>query len=325
MKHIVYCDLESAYGNALSQHIEKQIRQRNLTASVQISFFNEVTALETLLQIMEPDVLLLDGDIPLDQRKRWKAGRKVILSRDKQSALAPEEEPQDKYQRSDVLMEKILREETFSFTKKDMKTEQAEVIAVYSPIHRIGKTTFALTMAQSLARQKRLLYLNFDPFSKHLFPFHKEENAKTSKTSHWERDVKPGQTRKSLSDLLFLMEDVNENVGLAISMMTSSMDQVEYLMPMEYMQDLLSVKASRWKQMIEVIRAQCIFDTIILDLCDGVQGLYDILLNATRVYTPVLDDVASQEKLRLYQSNLIDTGYEEVLSISTKQLMQATG
>ena len=39
------------------------------------------------------------------------------------------------------------------------------MIGIYSPVHRIGKTKFALRLGQKMARQVPVLYLNLEGYS----------------------------------------------------------------------------------------------------------------------------------------------------------------
>ena len=52
--------------------------------------------------------------------------------------------------------------------------DDVEVIGVYSPIGRSGKTTFAITLGQVLAKEKETLYINMEEFSALSKIFNKE-------------------------------------------------------------------------------------------------------------------------------------------------------
>ena len=50
-----------------------------------------------------------------------------------------------------------------------------------------------------------------------------------------------------------------------------------------------------------------------LDLGEGVQGLFDILRQCDTIYTPFVEQEGARAKLRQYTDNLCRLGYEEVL------------
>ena len=63
-------------------------------------------------------------------------------------------------------------------------------------------------------------------------------------------------------------------------------------------------------------------DTVILDLGDCVDGLYEILRRCVKVYTPYIRDGISEAKLQQYEDNLRQTGYEDILSRTVKRVMK---
>ena len=64
---------------------------------------------------------------------------------------------------------------------------------------------------------------------------------------------------------------------------------------------------------------KCIYEAVILDLGDAVNGLYDILKKCSKVYTLYIDDETAQAKLKQYEENLRTAGYADVLEHTVKK------
>ena len=177
--------------------------------------------------------------------------------------------------------------------KKEDEGDCTQLIGVYSPIHRIGKTNFAIELGKEIAKEKRALYLNLEPYAgSHNFPQTLDEN---------------------LGNLLYYAGQDYENLGLKISTMTGQMDKLDYITPISIQQDLHVIKTEHWLDLISKILHHCIYETIILDVSDGIQGLYEILDSCDLIYTHFIEESPALGKMKMYTENLIQTGYESIL------------
>lgn len=77
---------------------------------------------------------------------------------------------------------------------------EGQLIGVYSPVHRIGKTKFALELGRELSKEGPVLYLNLEEYSG---------------TSHYF----PEETEHNLTDLLYYLRQDKAIIGLRISAM----------------------------------------------------------------------------------------------------------
>lgn len=177
------------------------------------------------------------------------------------------------------------------------------LIGVYSPVHRIGKTRFAIRTGQKLSEQVPVLYLNMEGYSGGSYYFPEE----------------PGQ---DLGDLIYCMKQERSDHGLKISSMTGQSGGMDYIMPMKNEIDLRAVRGEEWISLFDQILDKCIYEVVILDLGDCIDGLYDILRHCARVYTPYIRESASIAKLEQYERNLRTAGYGDVLSRTVKKQMQ---
>ena len=171
---------------------------------------------------------------------------------------------------------------------------RGELIGVYSPVHRIGKTRFAMELGREMAKKEPVLYLNLEEYAGGSYYF-------------------PDQTGQTLADLLYYSRQEKGNLGLRISTMAGQDEALDYILPIPCVQDLQGVSGEEWLRLFEQIRENCIYQKVILDLGDSVNGLFQILEECHTVYTPYIEDEVARAKLNQYAENLRRTGREKVL------------
>ena len=177
------------------------------------------------------------------------------------------------------------------------------LIGVYSPVHRIGKTRFAIRLGEKLSEQVPVLYINLEGYAGGGYYF-------------------PEETEYDLGDLIYCMKQERTDHGLKISSMAGRLGGMDFIMPMENESDMRSVRGEEWISLFDQILEKCIYEVVILDLGDCIDGLYDILRNCSRVYTPYIREGAAIAKLEQYERNLRTTGYGDILSRTVKKQMQ---
>ena len=156
---------------------------------------------------------------------------------------------------------------------------------------------------QKIAEKMPVLYLNLEGYSggNHYFP---------------------EKTTQNLGDLIYCMKQERTDYGLKISSMTGQAGGMDYILPMENESDLRTIRGNEWLRLFEDILEKCIYEVLILDLGDCIDGLYEILRSCVRVYTPYIRESAAMAKMEQYEQNLIATGYGDVLSRTVKKQMQ---
>ena len=174
------------------------------------------------------------------------------------------------------------------------------MIGIYSPVHRIGKTKFALRLGQKLARQIPVLYLNLEGYSGGAHYF--QEGAD-----------------KDLGDLLYFLKQERDDWGLKLTAMAVRKNGMDYILPMKNEQDLRSVRGEEWIRLLDMIMEKCLYEAVILDLGDAVCGLYDILRKCDRIYTPYICESAAEAKMEQYEENLRTAGYADILTKTVKK------
>ena len=148
-----------------------------------------------------------------------------------------------------------------------------------------------------------VLYLNLEEYAGGDFYFH-------------------DQTGKTMADLLYYARQEKGNLGLHISMMAGQEDELDYILPMPYVQDLQEVSTEEWLKLFDLILENCIYQKVILDLGDSINGLFQILEACHTVYTPYIEDEIASAKMNQYAENLRKTGKEKILEKTIQKKMK---
>lgn len=235
-------------------------------------------------------------DVRTDERSRSLHEVKTNARRRKTQGARPEErsrrhpEPREEERRQNA-------------SANSQATTARELIGVYSPVHRIGKTRFALELGRELSKKEPVLYLNLEEYAGGSYYF-------------------PDQTDQTLADLLYYARQEKGNLGLRISTLVGQDQDLDYILPMPYVEDLQGVTAEEWLRLFEQILEHCLYKKVILDLGDSVNGLFQILEVCDTVYTPYIEEAAARAKLNQYAENLRKTGRESVLEKTVQKKLK---
>ncbi len=298
-KNFVICDVEKEYARNFMQAISARKE-----LGFQMHLFQNLEHLEAFSKKKEIHILLLGEDYPAGKRKEISANVRYVLVKGEEKGLLPDEKGIYKYQSADMILTRIL-EDSMDGGELMRRREGrgGQLIGIYSPVHRIGKTRFALELGKELSKEGPVLYLNLEEYSGMDYYF-------------------PQNTGQNLGDLLYYIRQDKGNLGLRISAMAGQTGGLDYVAPIPVIQDLRAVGEEEWLRLFEEIFSNCMYKHVILDLGDGIRGLYPILRACRTVYTLYTDDPVSQAKLRQYSENLRVTGFEDVLEHTVQKKVQ---
>lgn len=152
-KNLVICDPETKFASAFAQYLT---RQKELAVRVRTcSDLSYVLAIQEKEKI---DFLFISSEYPEDSRKQVKAGMVFVIAPEREVALENREVPIYKYQPGDQILAEMIRQCSMSGDEKQIflkitGKKNCRVIAVYSPVRRIGKTTYAIRLGRKLAKE----------------------------------------------------------------------------------------------------------------------------------------------------------------------------
>ncbi len=209
----------------------------------------------------------------------------------------------DKYQAAEEVLKQLLGVymEVAEVQLPRVCTNRKTVfIGNYSPVRRCMQTSFAITMSQILAETHSTLYLNFEHYA-------------------GIAELVPDLQTLDLADLLYFVNAEKEKFRMRLRTMLKHKGRLDYIPPMKSGQNLLTITAQEWMELLQKIEALEEYEYVILDLSESMQGLFDILRLCDRIYTLTREDRIARAKLLQYEQVLALHEYEDVMD-KTRQL-----
>lgn len=153
-----------------------------------------------------------------------------------------------------------------------------EVIGIFSPVGRCGKTGFALALGEILAEERKTIYLNLERYS-----------------GLKDLAIIP-DGGGDINDLIYFYRLDENSLVYRLSSLIRSFRNLDYIAPALTGEDVMSVNASEWSSIISTLAAAGEYEVVILDLGVSLEDAVYLLSICDRVYMPVLDDRVSSAK-----------------------------
>lgn len=299
-KMIGICDEETDYAKALMNAINSRTN-----TSLILEVFTDVKSLEEAIAVSAIEVLLISPAF-YSESVETAADRKaipiIILDNGKKSVGGDLQKPRIlKYQSAEKIERKIMEELKDAGIGNPDQSGEAEIIAIYSPIHRIGKTSFALALGQELCKKQRVLFIDMEEFS--VIPALLNENYETD-----------------LTEVLYTACQEGDLLQMKLPMFVRNLNGMDYIPPariplqlMEPVHEMGSAWREDWHEFIQKIAATGLYDTLVLDVGDSIRGILELLGSCSRLYIPVKEDPVSQGKLQQFMDMVEQVGYTEIL------------
>ena len=290
-ENFVICDTQKSYSENLFRRLSEK-----LSGYFQFHVFHDIENLKIAAKSMQVNILLIGEEYGKEDRDEIPARQKYLLIGEKiPNERSPTEIPFFRYQSVSSMLELLLQEKNqensevqthqiqlVSDRSQTVKANVNGLIGIYSPVHRIGKTRFAMRMGRVLSESIPTLYLNLEGYSGLNYYL-------------------PEESGMNLGDLLYYMKQESINPVWKISTLISHMNGLDYIAPIRAEQDFREVTKEEWNQLLDLILEKSIYKVIILDLGDTVDGLYDLLGRCSKVYTPYIEEGAAKAKLNQYE------------------------
>lgn len=198
-----------------------------------------------------------------------------------------------KYQPMPQLMRQVLKAQCES-TEEIAQPGNMTVMGVYSPGQCVQTTPFALALAQLLAKEQRVLYLNFRPF------------VGLAKLLG-----EPEET--DLSDAFYLLGQGEVQTGQWQPECVRKIEDLEYILPAASPDDLRGIGEAETGRLLQGIRETGQYETVILEVGDVCAGFFSLLAACHTVYMPVSEDCCFTAQLQQYETLLTRRGYAGIL------------
>lgn len=260
---------------------EELLLKKEVTAGVRIC--SSIEYIGRMLEIGNIRVLLISEEIPYEVRKQLFAGKRIVLTKEHCADLGIDETELMKYQSIDKLaavIMKVFLENSFQLSKRN--GHQGKVIGIYSPVHRIGKTTFALKFGKELAEEENVLYLNLETYAG-IGGYFRDEEV------------------QDLSHLLYYAKQENDAISVRITSIVRQMGNLSYIPPVKIGTDLKTVDMEEWKELFEKLTRQSIYETIIIDIGDSIQNIFEMMEMCDWIFIPFAEDVYAKAKMQQWR------------------------
>lgn len=298
-KIFAICDMEEGYGTRLMEYLLEKVR-----IPYTLHLFTQVEELRKFAGREEIEILLIAESALRLLKIEFLRQQVVQLFVLKESDQPMQEELYciDKFQSPAKIVEILSDTAVVMWDWKPdqmMKNTAVKLIGIYSPIKRCLQTSFALTMGQILAKEHKTLYFNFECYSG-FGQMLKREFA------------------MDMMDLMYYFRCDQERLTLRLPSIVQNINGLDYIPPMQSDAGWREVTGKQWLELCGKIAGIGEYEYIILDLDDGMDGLFDLLRNCCKIYTITKEDSFAVAKINQYEQILRFNELEDIADKTVK-------
>ncbi len=294
---VAVCDTDNVYRERLAEYL---IRKKS--GQIQVYAFSTRKLLQNQMDLEPVDVVLYGKGF---EKLRPDEDSLYIRMTEEPGGVG-EEKAIFKYQSA----EEILRQMYDHYLRQEQKNpgtsvKPKEIVAIYSPSHCMMQTPFALSMAQTMAEEKRVLYLNLGEWAG-FCPWMRQE---------YHRD---------LADLLYLLSAYGGQTTGLLESVVHSYQHFDYVPPMTDAQLLAQTDADAYEGLLQMLVEKTEYDAILLDFGIMVPGFFHMLERCSTVYGLVESFPLSRLRWKQFEDSLMKQGQEDLagkLECVTLELM----
>ncbi len=277
-KRIAVCDSEEGFASDFAEYLNHKKK---------LPFYAEAfTDTERFCACAgkSPPGLLLIGQGDMNEQVESLGVPCVVLLSGEKIQEEAEYKQIYKYQSAESMLHEVMEYYTQSgSTEQYPKSwEKLDVIGVYSPLARCGKTSLALTLGQILGEEREVLYVNMEDYS------------------GFSGLLGLGE-RRNLSDFFYQLRCQSEQGAALLEGLAVRGGQMDYIPPALSWEDVRSISFSEWLEFFRFVEKETRYETLILDIGNGCREIFRLLELCHIVYVPVLKDWLSQCKLRQFR------------------------
>lgn len=300
-KIFAICDSEETYAFRMAEYI---VEKGNIPYALHL--FTSTEEFSIFLQNNEISILLISESAMIKLQTK-----KLQTKLDIPNVFVLEETGQErmeeyvyinKFQSPDKIIKTMLEQmsEFSDWTKE--KTEQEsrlKIIGVYSPVRRCLQTSFALTMGQLLAKEHKVLYLNFECYSGFSQMLHKEFPA-------------------DMMDMVYYFKCAKEKLSIRLPSIVQTINGLDFIPPGQSFLDMQGISGEKWVELLQMLEKIRDYEYLILDLTDGMNGLFELLSRCYKIYTITKDDSFAMAKMHQYERILQLNALDDIVSKTVK-------
>ncbi len=296
-KIMAICDTEEGYAFRMAEYLLEKVK-----LPYALHLFTAVEELEKFAGREKIEILLIAESawrLIKEEYIRTQVAQMFILQESGEPAqtLIPqgsgEAKREDtrcisKYQSPEIVVQEILNviADGSGWKGCPEATDTAvKLIGIYSPVKRCLQTSFALSLGQLLAKEHKTMYLNFEMYS-------------------GLGELLRREYQTDMLDVMYYFQSAREKLALRLPSVIQNAGGLDYIPPMQYSLGIKEVPGEQWLALCRNIAAIGEYEYMILDLDDGIDGLFDLLKSCQKIYTITKEDPFAQAKLRQYERML---------------------
>ena len=277
-KILAIYDEDALYCKRLSLYL-----RQNTKLPFQIYPILNKESLESFSKKKEVDLLLLSEKNAKNLHFSPKSHKTLYLSEENLLTKQRKENCIYKYQSGDQIMREILVQYGELELLAEGGQHRADVFLVYSPLGRLGKTTFSKALAKELGKNRKTLYLSL------------EESAFSSKDQEKEKEC--------LTEALYHFKE-NHLTPMILRALSYAKDNYVTIHPVRSPEDISSVSQRDLSLFLEKIAEEAGADALVVDTDSSMSRYLECFTLARKVFLPVLEDRKSKTKLSVLQQYL---------------------
>ncbi len=286
-------DSDAEYGKRLVSYFNEQE-----SIGFKASAFSDLDAYRAFRQSVRVEIFLISEALAAEAHGLADGAKVILLSED---GFVEGEEKRPfgapavfKYLPADCMAREImaLYADDEAHPMARVRSGQCEIIGIYSPIHRCGKTTLALTLGLVRATRGRTLLLSLEEYAGVFMNIARDADA-------------------DLSDVIYCYLQGAYSWSRLKSKVHFFGD-LHLIPPVRCMEDISQISSEDMARLIRRIAEESGYSTIILDFGSFGRRALELLELCERIFMPIIEDPASRLKLETFQEYLDKAGKEEL-------------
>ncbi len=173
--------------------------------------------------------------------------------------------------------------------ERSLEGENLQVVGVYSPVKRCGKTSLAVLFAEILARKGNSMMVCMDHYTE---IFTDEDQNIAELIYYLSRDMQLGVQEEAADE------------EIAYEQFIKKWDAFFYIAASPFVESMMQIPAESFCRWIQILRNKKEYQYLILDLSDGIENLYQILDQCDVIFMPVLEDCISKGKVQQFEKQI---------------------
>lgn len=288
------CDLEAEYACNFMDYLNQK---KNIPFEIQA--FTSVESLVEYAKENPVELLLISSEAMCQAVGELEIGKIVILTEGSQPKELADYTSVYKYQASSDIVREVMAcygaEKAVIPAQSPILKKSTEILGVYSPLGGCGQTLFAMALSQILSKEKKVFYLNLEEYSGF-------EELMQKKFVH------------TLSDLLYFVRQGANSLSVKMESMIQSMGKVDFIPPVRSPEDIHGTSWKDWESLMQEIILHSSYDTVIIDIGNGIEDVFQMLEMCSTIYTLTRSDRISCCKIRQFEELLTVRDYPQVLT-----------